>query len=558
MAAEHDALLALAGRASWLTVSRPRLDDRGRVCFAVDLAVAGRTYRADLRYPATFPHSPPSVMPADRELWSGHQYGTGGELCLEFGPDNWTSNLAGADMVESAERLLRSEAPVDGINPPPAPSRHALTLGQTLRSQTLRFVVTEAYAAHMDAMPPGRTLKAKLLWRTLDEQHTLTPVHLEDVGGVVWTDPSLPKSLWDDTTLYPARVFRVPGDQASPRSSKASDLDAALVALGYDRMGEEETRPDIRVLWSDADRRLVWFGKEDGVVDFSVVEAQCRGRLPEPYQVLADRSVGLVGCGSAGSKIATALARAGVGRLVLVDDDLLLPENLVRNDLDWSSVGEHKVRGVARRADLVSPGVKVELEMKRLAGQEANSVADSVLQKLQGCDLIIDATADPNVFNLLAGVAASGRRPLIWLEVYAGGIGGLVARSRPGLDPSPQVARARIKAWCDYQGVAPPRVLRPYEAESEATPLVADDADVTVIAAHAARMALDLLTGAAPSAFPASAYMIGLREEWIFAQPFHTHRIDLGAPEPTPASSDQDARGVGLLAEMLADYHAQS
>ena len=73
------------------------------------------------------------------------------------------------------------------------------------------------------------------------------------------------------------------------------------------------------------------------------------------------RTVALVGCGSMGSKIAVALARAGVGHFLLVDDDILLPENLVRHDLDWREIGTHKAASLSRRIQLVNPGPPVRL-----------------------------------------------------------------------------------------------------------------------------------------------------------------------------------------------------
>jgi tRNA A37 threonylcarbamoyladenosine dehydratase len=42
------------------------------------------------------------------------------------------------------------------------------------------------------------------------------------------------------------------------------------------------------------------------------------------------------------------LARSGISNFVLVDSDIFLSENLVRNDLDWRDVGSDKVN--ARRA----------------------------------------------------------------------------------------------------------------------------------------------------------------------------------------------------------------
>lgn len=551
LASERDALLALASRASWLSVSAPRVDDAARVCVSIELAVGERTFKALLRYPATFPHSPPSVLPEDREHWSYHQYGSGGELCLEYGPDNWTPDLTGAAMVESAERLLRSEAPADGISAPSVPSRHTLTLGQDLRNRSLRLVTTETLASYMDGIPAGVTLTADFLWRSQGKQYTLIPVRLKDSQGQTWTDPSLPSAVWEDTVLQTTPVFRLPTGQRPSRWTDRPSLDAVLADLGYTPPSEPEVSSDFLLIWSDTGPRMILFADSGTMIDFVPVVSQGGSRLPLPYERLKERAVGIVGCGSAGSKIAMSLARSGVGRLVLVDDDVLLPENLIRNDLDWTGVGEHKVRGVARRARLVAPALKVEMEIKRLAGQEACGVADSVLHKLQECDLIIDATADPDVFNLLAGIATTRPRPLLWLEIFAGGIGGQVARSRPGLDPSPQVARARIAAWCDAQGVTAPRAARPYEAGTEAAPMIADDADVGVIAAHAARMALDILLETAPSAFPASAYMIGLSDEWIFNEPFHTHRIDLGGPEPRRTPEKPSAEATALLAQML-------
>ncbi|WMW13801.1 ThiF family adenylyltransferase [Klebsiella pneumoniae] len=44
-----------------------------------------------------------------------------------------------------------------------------------------------------------------------------------------------------------------------------------------------------------------------------------------------------------GSKIATSLARSGIKRFLLVDDDYLATSNIVRHELYWNHVGKHKV-----------------------------------------------------------------------------------------------------------------------------------------------------------------------------------------------------------------------
>ena len=115
----------------------------------------------------------------------------------------------------------------------------------------------------------------------------------------------------------------------------------------------------------------------------------------------------------------------------LVDDDLLMPDNLVRNELDWRDMGCHKAHAVARRMQFVNPAAKTSVRLIQLAGLEASGTAETAILSLSECDLVIDATANPNVLNLVSAVAASAQKPIVWAEVFAGGIGGLVARCRP-------------------------------------------------------------------------------------------------------------------------------
>lgn len=175
---------------------------------------------------------------------------------------------------------------------------------------------------------------------------------------------------------------------------------------------------------------------------------------------------------------------------------------------------------------MIDPRTKVEVSRIRMSGQESAASAASVLDKVATCDLIVDATADANAFNLLGSVSMTAKKPMVWLEVFAGGIGGLVARHRPGTDEAPQVMRNAYNNWCRNQAV--PWVGAAdgaYTARDEGGAVfVADDADVTVIAAHAARMAGDVLVGG--GSFPHSMYVVSLRAGWIFEQPFEAYPID--------------------------------
>jgi ThiF family protein len=299
--------------------------------------------------------------------------------------------------------------------------------------------------------------------------------------------------------------------------------------------------------------RVYFLSEDDDIAsEVSVIPPQpLSSRLDENHGVLPTRKVAIVGCGSLGSKVATMLARAGVGNFLLVDDDLLLPDNFVRHDLDWRDVGTHKADSVATRIQLANPKATCHSRKLRLGGQEAGGSIESLIEALAESDLLVDATAEPSVFNYLCAAVAVAKKPLLWAQVFGGGFGGMIARHRPNLDPYPASIRRAIEAWCSDRGQPIERATRDYGGGSQA-PAIADDADVTVIAAHAARMAIDLLIPRDPSLFPNSAYLIGLAKGWIFEQPFETYPIDLGLPDVVaPKDSLDPEEAAAELARIM-------
>jgi|RhiMetdeSRZDD1v2_1073273.scaffolds.fasta_scaffold27413_3 sulfur-carrier protein adenylyltransferase/sulfurtransferase len=301
---------------------------------------------------------------------------------------------------------------------------------------------------------------------------------------------------------------------------------------------------------------------DDVALELALVRSEASARLPrtpEAYQGLTAKSVGIVGVGSAGSKIASTLARMGMGEFFLVDHDIFFPENIERHVLDWNNIGDHKADGVGEMLSRMSSRIKVDVSRVHLTGQESTPTVSGVLRKLSQCDLLIDATANPRVFNLLSSVALASQKPLVWLEVYAGGMGGLIARSRPGRDPAPQVMRGIYNQYCIDHPVPDLQLARDYAAqEPDGRILVASDADVSILAHHTARLAVDTVLGCDPSAYPYSMYLIGLAYWWVFQAPFHTVPIDTDGFQGTEAttagltSPEEQASGLRFIGELLA------
>lgn len=70
---------------------------------------------------------------------------------------------------------------------------------------------------------------------------------------------------------------------------------------------------------------------------------------------MRESGVIICGCGSVGSLAALDLARSGVGRFLLIDDDILSIENLCRHQCGLADVGRFKAQAVADRIRLINP-----------------------------------------------------------------------------------------------------------------------------------------------------------------------------------------------------------
>ncbi len=106
----------------------------------------------------------------------------------------------------------------------------------------------------------------------------------------------------------------------------------------------------------------------------------------EGQRKLLDSSVLLIGAGGLGSPLAFYLAAAGVGRIGLVDDDVVDASNLQRQILyQTSDVGRPKVEVAKERVQALNPDVAVTVHPTRLS-------SDNALEIFADYDVVIDGT----------------------------------------------------------------------------------------------------------------------------------------------------------------------
>jgi molybdopterin/thiamine biosynthesis adenylyltransferase/ubiquitin-protein ligase len=565
---ERAELERLESEVDWLQALSWRVEPDLTVKVDFDFEVHGRQYNATLTYPDLFPETPAYIRPRDgTQRWTAHQYGEGGSLCLEWRADNWNSSVTGADLVRSAHKLLSSETHPE--HPAPVASAHRQTIGQEARGSDRRFVLTQAMKVALAAIPSGATRRLKAESLLHSSASVLLVREIESDSGsmdAIGDVPAGARAYFPLCSLtQTGRVFS--GDAFDERlhfntatellqSIRDAGVDVAVLPAKDSVSGKYPDRI-VMLIGTNASNARVFDldGTDDSTTEYGVLLAGSAIRQEPEHLELASKRVALVGLGSIGSKIAVSLARAGVKRFLLVDDDVLLPGNLCRHELAWESVGLHKVEGVREMLERTVPGVEVRTRIHRVAGQESALVAAAALKDIGACDLIIDATANPNAFVRLAATVLAQGRPLVWGEVFAGGMGGLIARSRPGHDPNPLAVRDSINEYLDRQPPAPLRDAAGYDGD-ERDPAIAYDCEVTQVACAMTQLAIDTALQRIPSQFPSSAYLLGFRRDWIFDQPFDTHPIAVAGPDwsaTTVQATDEDrTEAARLLLDMVA------
>jgi sulfur-carrier protein adenylyltransferase/sulfurtransferase len=526
---ERQGIAELQSKFEWFKELKFRLTENFsfEVDFSLDLK--GSIVTLTLIYPEVFPNLPPKVIPKEEVRLSSHQYGAGGELCLEYRTDNWTTEITGAMMIESAYKLLGNENDITAL---PVPSAHRLLVGQDVRNSVFRFLFAHSLNEHLEHI----SIDAPLSAIVSEHLHAGTWVSaVSRLGTEESPIYEVKMPLSESATNYEALVIRVANGVLGESTLEYEGLVKLVGVSNVEKL--LATKPD--QFWSPillydgkiAKLLVVWENEgKRSTIEFHTVRLPTEvNRLEWNIEDISRKMVAVVGCGSIGSKIAVSLARSGVRNFLLIDTDLFLKHNLVRNELDRTAIGLNKTKALKARLIEIAEGCNVELRDLNLGGQESASWTIAAMKALSKADIIVDATANSTAFNMCATAAAQYSIPLIWGVVYSGGIGGLVARARPHTDPTPILARKQILDWYEAQGVPWERTgSEGYETDQDQEiPQIAGDAEVSIVASHMTRFVLDILLARQPSLFPHSVYVIGFKQSWIFSAPMEAWPISL-------------------------------
>ena len=120
----------------------------------------------------------------------------------------------------------------------------------------------------------------------------------------------------------------------------------------------------------------------------------------ELHRAFASATVAVCGLGGLGSNIAIALARAGIGKLILIDFDRVDITNLHRQQYKADQIGRYKTEALADNLREIAPYIELEMHTERITEENAVTL-------LKDADVICEAFDDAECKAMITNTVLS-------------------------------------------------------------------------------------------------------------------------------------------------------
>jgi sulfur carrier protein ThiS adenylyltransferase len=175
-------------------------------------------------------------------------------------------------------------------------------------------------------------------------------------------------------------------------------------------------------------------------------------RHPIAFPIWNQAVIGIAGAGGLGSNIAISLARAGIGKLIIADFDIVSLENLNRQQFTLQQVGEPKVQAIASNISSFNPFITLETHFTKVTPANIDEIFgttdilieafDDAAQKEMLIQTWLERYPDKPVIGA-SGIAGYGKSETICIRQYDNLyiVGDLESTLEAGISPiAPRVA----------------------------------------------------------------------------------------------------------------------
>ena len=125
--------------------------------------------------------------------------------------------------------------------------------------------------------------------------------------------------------------------------------------------------------------------------------ALCERHGEELQKIFSSATVAVCGLGGLGSNIAISLARAGIGKLILIDFDNVDITNLHRQQYKASQIGMNKTDALSENLKEIAPYIEIESHTVRIT-------EDNAAELLKDADIICEAFDDVEAKAMLTNL----------------------------------------------------------------------------------------------------------------------------------------------------------
>jgi molybdopterin/thiamine biosynthesis adenylyltransferase len=430
--------------------ARPVEDGRERR-IEFELPFLGEPHAFSILLGPLFPDAPPKLH-GPVGLLARHQEPDGGHLCVVDDLEHWwRPNRPVADLIEPLRGLLEATAT----------GPEAVAAGELARAEPVSGYLS--FRENHAVLIPEELLELEIpatagtfRIRRVDGERLGVLTELHDTAGntVVEIDPSVLNLTADDGKVggwvalaepptvddsqdvllrASGHALEIRDGKRAASSKRAKRRDHAsrsrITAVTFLEEGGE--RDEKRRTWIVAETR--GGGHDPQWVRGKPLRTQVIGRKqrlarsPE-LDGLARAAVLVVGAGSLGSAVAVELAKAGVGKLAILDYDVYEAGNAVRHVLPVTDAGQPKVPALTELCQAMNPFVEIRPLYGAIGGAQRPEDLDLIVGDV---DLVIDATGSHAVTRMLQTGCARQGTILVSAALGVGGYGARVVVLKP-------------------------------------------------------------------------------------------------------------------------------
>lgn len=437
------------------------LEQEGKVEFNGKVNVEGKDYSLIIVYPSGFPDFVPECYSTDFKD-ARHHDEVNGKLCLYEEWKYYYHGVNGEAVIERAMEWISKQktgfSPEEEIDGPEPKQYHRLSILHNSLVQSAIFIPDEVYSEWENGEGNFKIKLHKV------SQHfykgLVTELHSHPT---TWKASGVYEQLAANFPEFNGKCFSV--DEAPPYFQTQQEIISWLASKGHREVVEKcksvakhLDHPQNFVGPLLGIRYLDEVGQRGSIKPRLLIIAlkhiaQRKSNLPVrhfPFMIfeskefsqdklfkrvsalrpLKDKHVVVVGLGTIGSQVALELAKAGVGKMTLVDPDIVDTGNVVRHICDLHHVGIPKVYAVEMVIKSRNPYIEFNPPMTQHWGISADD--DEVVQCIHSADLVVCAVGLTAVERYIDGIARHVGTPVIYAYSGMGAWSGRVYRVIPG------------------------------------------------------------------------------------------------------------------------------